>query len=133
MSNKSADSANTHQLKSGLIFERVSTSTQLTAVLKSSAADGQPVLLDFYADWCVTCKEMELLTFSDQEVTNVLKTYRLVQIDMTRNTADHQAILKQYGLFGPPAILFFDQQGQEKSSKRVIGFMKADRFLERLK
>ena len=133
MSNKSADSANTHQLKSGLIFERVSTSAQLTAVLKSSAANGQPVLLDFYADWCVTCKEMELLTFSDQEVTNVLKTYRLVQIDMTKNTADHQAILKQYGLFGPPAILFFDQQGQEKSSKRVIGFMKADRFLERLK
>ncbi len=133
MSNKSADSANTHQLKSGLIFERVSTSAQLTAVLKSSAANGQPVLLDFYADWCVTCKEMELLTFSDQEVTNVLKTYRLVQIDMTKNTADHQAILKQYDLFGPPAILFFDEQGQEKSSKRVIGFMKADRFLERLK
>ncbi|MFM6923852.1 MAG: thioredoxin family protein, partial [Polynucleobacter victoriensis] len=119
MSNKSADSANTHQLKSGLIFDRVSTSAQLTAVLKSSAANGQPVLLDFYADWCVTCKEMELLTFSDQEVTNVLKTYRLVQIDMTKNTPDHQAILKQYGLFGPPAILFFDEQGQEKSSKRV--------------
>lgn len=133
MSNKSADSINTHQIKSGLIFERVSTSAQLTAVLKSSAANGQPVLLDFYADWCVTCKEMELLTFSDQEVTNVLKTYRLVQIDMTKNTPDHQAILKQYGLFGPPAILFFDEQGQEKSSKRVIGFMKADRFLERLK
>lgn len=133
MSNKSADSANTHQIKSGLIFERVSTSAQLAAVLKSSAANGQPVLLDFYADWCVTCKEMELLTFSDQEVTNVLKTYRLVQIDMTKNTPDHQAILKQYGLFGPPAILFFDEQGQEKSSKRVIGFMKADRFLGRLK
>ncbi len=133
ISNKSADSANTHQIKSGLIFERVSTSAQLAAVLKSSAANGQPVLLDFYADWCVTCKEMELLTFSDQEVTNVLKTYRLVQIDMTKNTPDHQAILKQYGLFGPPAILFFDKQGQEKSSKRVIGFMKADRFLERLK
>jgi thiol:disulfide interchange protein DsbD len=76
---------------------------------------------------------MELLTFSDQKVTDGLKTYRLIQIDMTKNTADHQAILKEFGLFGPPAILFFDEQGQEKRSKRVIGFMKADRFLERLK
>ena len=133
ISNKGGDTSNTHQLSSGLVFERVSTSAQLTAALKSASASSQPVLLDFYADWCVTCKEMELLTFSDQEVTKVLKTYRLIQIDMTKNTADHQAILKQYGLFGPPAILFFDEQGQEKSSKRVIGFMKADRFLERLK
>ena len=133
ISNKGGDTSNTHQLSSGLVFERVSTSAQLTAALKSASASSQPVLLDFYADWCVTCKEMELLTFSDQEVAKVLKTYRLIQIDMTKNTADHQAILKQYGLFGPPAILFFDEQGQEKSSKRVIGFMKADRFLERLK
>jgi thiol:disulfide interchange protein DsbD len=133
ISNKGGDSSNTHQLSSGLVFERVSTSAQLTAVLKSASVSRQPVLLDFYADWCVTCKEMELLTFSDQEVAKVLKTYRLIQIDMTKNTADHQAILKQFGLFGPPAILFFDEQGQEKSSKRVIGFMKADRFLERLK
>jgi thiol:disulfide interchange protein DsbD len=133
ISNKSGDTSNTHQLSSGLVFERVSTSAQLTAALKSASASSQPVLLDFYADWCVTCKEMELLTFSDQEVTKVLKTYRLIQIDMTKNTADHQATLKQYGLFGPPAILFFDEQGLEKSSKRVIGFMKADRFLERLK
>ena len=133
ISNKGGDLSNTHQLSSGLVFERVSTSAQLTAALKSAAANHQPVLLDFYADWCVTCKEMELLTFSDQEVSKVLKTYRLIQIDMTKNTADHQAILKQFGLFGPPAILLFDEQGQEKTTKRVIGFMKANRFLERLK
>ena len=133
ISTKSSDSSTTHQLSSGLVFERVTTSAQLTAALKNSAANQQPVLLDFYADWCVTCKEMELLTFSDQKVTDGLKTYRLIQIDMTKNTADHQAILKEFGLFGPPAILFFDEQGQEKRSKRVIGFMKADRFLERLK
>ena len=133
ISTRSSDSSTTHQLSSGLVFERVTTSAQLTAALKNSAANQQPVLLDFYADWCVTCKEMELLTFSDQKVTDGLKAYRLIQIDMTRNTADHQTILKEFGLFGPPAILFFDEQGQEKRSKRVIGFMKADRFLERLK
>ncbi len=133
ISTKSSDSSTTHQLSSGLVFERVTTSAQLTTALKNSAANQQPVLLDFYADWCVTCKEMELLTFSDQKVTDGLKAYRLIQIDMTRNTADHQTILKEFGLFGPPAILFFDEQGQEKRSKRVIGFMKADRFLERLK
>ncbi len=133
ISTKSSDSSTTHQLSSGLVFERVTTSAQLTTALKNSAANQQPVLLDFYADWCVTCKEMELLTFSDQKVTDGLKAYRLIQIDMTRNTSDHQTILKEFGLFGPPAILFFDEQGQEKRSKRVIGFMKADRFLERLK
>lgn len=133
ISTKSSDSSTAHQLSSGLVFERVTTPAQLTAALKNSAANQQPVLLDFYADWCVTCKEMELLTFSDQKVTDGLKAYRLIQIDMTRNTADHQTILKEFGLFGPPAILFFDEQGQEKRSKRVIGFMKADRFLERLK
>ena len=133
ISTRSSDSSTTHQLSSGLVFERITTSAQLTAALKNSAANQQPVLLDFYADWCVTCKEMELLTFSDQKVTDGLKAYRLIQIDMTRNTADHQTILKEFGLFGPPAILFFDEQGQEKRSKRVIGFMKADRFLERLK
>ena len=71
ISNKGGDTSNTHQLSSGLVFERVSTSAQLTAALKSASVNRQSVLLDFYADWCVTCKEMELLTFSDQEVTKV--------------------------------------------------------------
>jgi thiol:disulfide interchange protein DsbD len=93
---------------------------------------GQPVLLDFYADWCVTCKEMELLTFSDEKVKAALSTYQLIQVDVTKNTVEHQRILKQYALFGPPAILFYDASGDEKVTRRVIGFMKAERFLERL-
>jgi thiol:disulfide interchange protein DsbD len=75
---------------------------------------------------------MEVLTFNDATVSKRLMSYQLIQVDMTKNTADQQAILKRYGLFGPPAILFFDQQGQELSSKRVIGFMKPERFIERL-
>jgi thiol:disulfide interchange protein DsbD len=121
-----------HRLESGLVFQRVATPAQLEAVLSQAKQKGQPVLLDFYADWCVTCKEMELLTFSDEKVKAALSAYQLIQVDVTKNTAEHQRILKQYALFGPPAILFFDANGEEKVSRRVIGFMKAVRFLERL-
>jgi thiol:disulfide interchange protein DsbD len=114
------------------VFHRVSSLAQLEDKLKDARQKGQPVLLDFYADWCVTCKEMELLTFSDEKVKAALSAYQLIQVDVTKNTVEHQRILKQYALFGPPAILFFDANGEEKVSKRVIGFMKAERFLERL-
>ena len=131
-SSKTSSNETMHQLESGLTFQRVATSAQLDAALLQAKQKGQPVLLDFYADWCVTCKEMELLTFSDEKVKAALSTYQLIQVDVTKNTVEHQRILKQYALFGPPAILFFDVNGEEKFSKRVIGFMKAERFLERL-
>ena len=114
------------------MFQRVANTAQLDALLSQAKQKGQPVLLDFYADWCVTCKEMELLTFSDEKVKAALGAYQLIQVDVTKNTVEHQRILKQYALFGPPAILFFDASGEEKVPKRVIGFMKAERFLERL-
>ena len=121
-----------HRLESGIVFERVSSLAQLEEKLKQAKSKGQPVLLDFYADWCVTCKEMELLTFSDERVKTALSNYQLIQVDVTKNTSEHRLILKKYELFGPPAIVFFDAQGIENQSKRVIGFMKPDRFLERL-
>ena len=93
----------------------------------------EKVLVDFYADWCITCKEMELLTFNNPKVSEVLTSYQLIQMDVTKNTLEHQQVLKQYGLFGPPAILLIDVDGQEQASKRVIGFMNAERFLERLR
>jgi thiol:disulfide interchange protein DsbD len=131
-SSKTSSNETMHRLESGLVFQRVATTAELEATLNQAKQKGQPVLLDFYADWCVTCKEMELLTFSDQKVIAALGTYQLIQVDVTKNTVEHQRILKQYALFGPPAILFFDANGEEKVSKRVIGFMKAERFLERL-
>jgi thiol:disulfide interchange protein DsbD len=108
MSNTAQRSEATHQLSSGLEFNVVTTSSQLEAALRSAKDNKQLVLLDFYADWCVTCKEMEVLTFNEKNVANKLAAYQLIQVDVTKNTADHQAILKRYGLFGPPAILFFD-------------------------
>jgi thiol:disulfide interchange protein DsbD len=131
-SSKTSSNETMHQLKSGLVFQRVATSAQLDEALSQAKQRRQPVLLDFYADWCVTCKEMELLTFSDEKVKASLSTYQLIQVDVTKNTVEHQRILKQYALFGPPAILFFDASGEEKVSRRVIGFMKAERFIERL-
>jgi thiol:disulfide interchange protein DsbD len=131
-SSKTSSNETMHRLESGIVFQRVTNSAQLNTLLSQAKQKGQPVLLDFYADWCVTCKEMELLTFSNEKVKAALSSYQLIQVDVTKNTVEHQRILKQYALFGPPAILFFDANGEEKASKRVIGFMKAERFLERL-
>lgn len=131
-SSKTSSNETMHRLESGIVFQRVANAAQLDALLSQAKQKGQPVLLDFYADWCVTCKEMELLTFSNEKVKAALSNYQLIQVDVTKNTVEHQRILKQYALFGPPAILFFDQNGEEKVSQRVIGFMKSERFLERL-
>ena len=131
-SSKTSSNETMHRLESGIVFQRVTNSAQLNTLLSQAKQKGQPVLLDFYADWCVTCKEMELLTFSNEKVKAALSSYQLIQVDVTKNTVEHQRVLKQYALFGPPAILFFDANGEEKASKRVIGFMKAERFLERL-
>jgi thiol:disulfide interchange protein DsbD len=108
-------------------FERVSTMAELDARLKTVS---QPVMLDFYADWCVSCKEMERFTFSDPKVKAELAQMVLLQVDVTRNTAEDQALLKRFRLFGPPGIIFFDRSGREIPGLRVIGFQPADKFLQ---
>ena len=113
-----------------LPFTRVKTVTDLNAAIK--AANGKPVMLDFYADWCTSCKEMEKLTFSDAKVQTALKDTILLQADVTENNDDDQALLKRFGLFGPPGIIFFDQSGQEIKAIRTIGFQNAERFNETL-
>ncbi|HEX4879085.1 MAG TPA: protein-disulfide reductase DsbD [Limnobacter sp.] len=104
-------------------FERVP-SAQVASLLASSPA---PVMLDFYADWCVSCKEFELFTLSDPEVKAKLQGVRLVQVDVTDNTAEDQVLLKHYRLFGPPAMLFFPA-GNSTEVARVIGFENATKF-----
>jgi thiol:disulfide interchange protein DsbD len=95
-------------------------------------APGKPVMLDFYADWCVSCKEMEAFTFSDARVRRELDGMLLLQADVTANNEADKALLKRFQLFGPPGIIFFDAQGREIKGLRVIGYQNADRFLKTL-
>lgn len=112
---------------SDLTFASVASPAQLDAAL---GAAGKPSMLDFYADWCVSCKEMEKFTFSDPRVQARLKQLDLLRADVTANSTDDQALLKRFGLFGPPGIIFFDDRGHEVL--RVVGYENADHFLARL-
>jgi thioredoxin:protein disulfide reductase len=106
-------------------FQRVASLGELEARL---AQAGKPVMLDFYADWCVSCKEMERYTFTDPKVRERLGGLLLLQADVTANNAEHTALLKRFRLFGPPGIVFFDASGREIQGLRVIGFQPADKF-----
>ena len=108
-------------------FKKVNTVAEFDAAL--AVAQGRPVMLDFYADWCVSCKELERFTFSDERVKTRFKDMVLLQADVTANTAEHAALLKRFRLFGPPGIIFFDRAGREIQGLRVIGFVSADRFV----
>ncbi|MBB2920915.1 protein-disulfide reductase DsbD [Cupriavidus alkaliphilus] len=114
-----------------LRFERVRSVAELDARVAQAAAAGKPVLLDFYADWCVSCKEMERMTFVDPRVRARLSEIVLLQADVTANNADDKALLKRFGLFGPPGIILFGPDGRERPV-RVIGYQSASRFLESL-
>jgi len=110
-----------------LAFTRIKTVAQLDAAL--AATDGRTAMLDFYADWCVSCKEMEKLTFVDPAVKARLANTVLLQVDVTANDGDDRAMLKRFGLFGPPGIILFDRQGKEIPDSRVIGYQDANKFL----
>ncbi|QLQ26615.1 MAG: protein-disulfide reductase DsbD [Dechloromonas sp.] len=112
-----------------LAFEPVRSLAELDARL---AAVDRPVMLDFYADWCVSCKEMERYTFADRAVQDRLAGFTLLKADVTANTADDKALLARFGLFGPPGIVFFTAGGQEIPGLRVVGFQEAASFLRTL-
>jgi thiol:disulfide interchange protein DsbD len=113
-----------------LAFTRIKTVAQLDAAL--AAANGKTAMLDFYADWCVSCKEMEKLTFVDPAVKARLANTLLLQVDVTANDADDRALLKRFGLFGPPGIILFDRAGRELADGRVIGYQDSQKFLASL-
>jgi thiol:disulfide interchange protein DsbD len=109
-----------------LAFTRVASTTELDRAV--AAAGGRPVMLDFYADWCVSCKEMERYTFTDTRVQQRLSDVVKLQADVTANAPEHQALLQRFRLFGPPGIIFFDREGREMAGSRVIGFQPAQQF-----
>ena len=110
----------------------VSTPDELDSALAAAKNAGKPVLLDWYADWCISCKVIEHEVLNAPNVLTLLKGYQLVRFDMTASNAEQRALLDRYALFGPPVLMFFDKNGEEKSDQRVIGEINVQDFAERV-
>jgi len=115
--------------EAGLVFQRIASLNELNNVLEQASANKKWVMLDFYADWCISCKEMEAYTFTDERVRKKLSNFILIQADVTKNSDDDKALLKRFNLIGPPAIIFFGPDKQERKAARVIGYQKSEIFL----
>jgi len=116
-----------------LSFKTIANLEDLDKELEQAKAEGKSVMLDFYADWCVTCDEMEAYTFIDPAVQKTLQQLVLLKIDVTKNNDNDKTFLKQFDLFGPPAIIFFNKNSVEIKSHRLVGFVKAEAFVEHIK
>jgi thiol:disulfide interchange protein DsbD len=110
-------------------FQRVASTAELDARIKAATTAGRPVMLDFWAEWCISCKEMEHLTFADPQVAARMNNFVLLQADVTANSAEDKALLARFDLFGPPGIVFFDRQGQERPELRIVGYQPVEQFL----
>jgi thiol:disulfide interchange protein DsbD len=115
-----------------LPFKRIKTVDDLDRELAVAVSQGKTAFLDFYADWCVSCKEMEAYTFADSDVRAALSNTVWLQADVTANDDADQALLSRFGVFGPPTIIFFGADGRQRRGYEVVGYMKAEDFLEHL-
>ncbi|MCU7914687.1 MAG: thioredoxin family protein [Candidatus Thiodiazotropha sp. (ex Gloverina cf. vestifex)] len=117
-----------------LVFNHIKSVEDLNKEVATASAQGQSVMLYFYADWCVSCKEMEKKTFSDPRIIKVLYNTRLLLADITANDHIDQTLIQgHFGLPGPPVIIFYNINGQEEKTYRVIGFVPADKFIDRIR
>jgi thiol:disulfide interchange protein DsbD len=121
------------QQEQGLEFERIKTVADLDQALADASDRGKTAMLDFYADWCVSCIEMEKYTFTDSTVQNALSNTVLLQADVTANDDEDQALLQRFGVFGPPTIIFFGRDGLQRNGYEVVGYMKASDFAEHIR
>ena len=112
--------------QSHIVFKQIKGEDGLQQAL--AAANGQPVMLDFYADWCISCKEMEKYAFTHPDVLNALTGFQTIQTDVSANDKTDQLFMKSLGIFGPPAILFYDKNGKEIEGSRVVGEMSGEKF-----
>ena len=110
-------------------FTRIRSGAELDRALQSAT---KPVMLDFFAEWCVACKEMDRFTFHDNKVIEQLNGLTLLQVDVTANTEDDRALMKRFGLFGPPGIIFFDKTGKEIPESRIVGILDANQFFDHI-
>jgi thiol:disulfide interchange protein DsbD len=113
-------------------WQTVSTPADLDLALAEAKSSGTPLLLDWYADWCISCKVIEHKVLNDARVVELLKGYRLIRFDITASNAEQRALLDRYKLFGPPALMFFGKDGVEHADVRVIGEINATDFAERV-
>lgn len=124
-----ASSADGRKLSSHVNFTKIN---DLSDLERQLAQTSQPVMLDLYADWCIECKRMAATTFKDQHVIQALKNTLTLQLDMSANTQQHKDLLKHFGLFGPPTMLFFDQQGQKRPQSRLIGMIEPAQLIQHI-
>ena len=114
-----------------VFFNQVNTVAELEMLLNT--VKEKPMLIDFYADWCVACLEYEKYTFQDAKVSTLMQDFYLIQIDVTKNNLEHKNLLNQFNLFGPPGIIFFNKQGKHLKQYDIVGYKNADQFLTLLK